>query len=190
MKGEWCYFKSKFSKEECEWIINEGLKIPDKNATIGKDGLDLVDDSVRRSKVRFIHKESKFEGLFDEIWKMAIQANDEWFNFHITRIPFMQLAEYDSSYQGEYKKHHDVFWLNNDPIYHRKLSCVVQLSHPSDYQGGNFEIWNEQQKPNPEEIRQQGTTIFIPSFLEHQLTPVTRGKRYSLAIWFEGPKWR
>jgi len=26
--------------------------------------------------------------------------------------------------------------------------------------------------------------------LRHKATPVTKGKRYSLAAWFDGPKWR
>jgi PKHD-type hydroxylase len=124
------------------------------------------------------------------MWKMAIQANDEWFNFHITKIDYIQLAEYDESYLGEYKKHHDVFWLNNDPHYHRKLTSVIQLTDPSTYEGGNLIICPPVQQPNVDEIRTQGTTIFFPSFLEHEATPVTKGTRFSLACWFDGPKWR
>jgi PKHD-type hydroxylase len=123
------------------------------------------------------------------MWKMAIQANDDYFDFHLSKIEYMQLAEYDSAYQGEYKKHHDVFWMNNDPKYHRKISAVVQLTDPSTYEGGNFEVFADQ-KPNAEELRTQGTAIFIPSFLNHQATQVTSGVRYSLACWFDGPKWR
>jgi PKHD-type hydroxylase len=190
MKGEWCYFGRYFSKETCQKILELGLKRPSQDAVLGVDGA-TVDNNWRRSKVRFIQaNDPEFQFLFDEIWKMGMQANRDWFNFHITNLSFIQLAEYDSSYQGEYKKHHDVFWINNDK-YHRKLTCVIQLSDPNDYEGGDFELFDLTggQYPNKEELRQQGTAIFIPSFTPHQAHPVTKGTRYSIAVWFEGPKW-
>ena len=189
MKGEWCYFKNHFTPDECKSILEMGLQLPSKEAKLGPDGL-AQHDNWRKSNIRFIEKQhTQFEWLFDRMWKMAIQANDEWFNFHLSKIDYMQLAEYDSAYQGEYKKHHDVFWMNNDPKYHRKLTAVVQLTDPSEYEGGNFEVYCDEH-PNKDEIRTLGTTIFIPSFLDHQATPVTSGVRYSLACWFDGPKWR
>lgn len=190
MKGEWCYFTNYFSREDCEKILNLGLQLPKQNATLGVAGQN-VDTNYRKSQTRFIKKShTQFEFLFDAMWKMAIQANDQWFGFHLSRIDYIQLAEYDSSYQGEYKKHHDVFWINNDPVYHRKLTAVVQLTDPSTYDGGDFEIYDVNQYPNKEEIRSQGTVTFIPSFIPHAALPVTRGVRYSLACWFDGPKWR
>ena len=190
MKGEWAYYKNYFSPEVCAKILEEGLKLPVKDATLGVDGnTDLVD--YRKSKVRFIQKnDPNFQWLFDELWKLAIETNDNWFSFHISRITYIQLAEYDESYSGHYDKHHDVFWMNNDPYYHRKLTAVIQLSDPSTYGGGNLELYNTQESPSTDEIRTQGTVLLFPSFLEHQVTEVTKGIRYSLACWFDGPKWR
>ena len=189
MLGEWCFFKEIFSPEECSKIIELGLKLPAEKAKLGVDG-NVTMDNVRRSVIRFIPKEDpNFEFLFDTLWKMAIHANNDWFNFHITRLNYIQLAEYDSKYEGEYKRHNDVFWINKDPVYHRKLSAVVQLTDPSTYKGGDLKLYS-QPEPKKEDIRSQGTTVFFPSFLDHQAQPVTEGKRYSLACWFEGPKWR
>jgi len=190
MKGEWCYFKSYFTPEQCNRILEEGLKLPEKDAKMGLQG-ELDNSEHRRSKIRFIQKtDPNFTWLFDELWKLAIRANDDWFKFNVTKISYIQLAEYDESYQGEYKRHHDVFWMNNDPEYHRKLTAVIQLTDPNTYEGGQLELWNLVQYPNPDEVRQQGTAFFFPSFLEHHATPVTKGTRYSLACWFDGPKWQ
>jgi PKHD-type hydroxylase len=190
MRGEWCYFSSYFSKKNCEDILKMGLTLPSSGAKIGVDG-EVKTNDTRKSIIRFIEKKDKrFEQLFDTMWKLAIQSNDEWFDFHISKIDYIQLAEYDASYEGKYNKHHDVFWSNNDPKYHRKLSAIVQLTDPSEYDGGDFEFFGLNEYPKKEEIRKQGTVTFFPSFLEHQATPVTRGKRYSLACWFDGPKWR
>lgn len=189
MKGEWCYFANHFTPEQCKKIIDDGLQLPASSATLGVEGTEKTD--YRKSKVRFIQKsDPNFSWLFDEMWKMAIQANDEWFQFHITKIDYIQLAEYDSAYQGEYKEHHDVFWMNGDQYYHRKLTAVVQLSDPLSYSGGNLELCNPTIMPNASDVRKQGTTFFFPSFLPHRATPVTEGVRYSLACWFDGPKWR
>jgi PKHD-type hydroxylase len=189
MKGEWCYFRSHLSKELCEEIIKTGLTLPVKDGSLGVDG-KTDNNSHRKSKIRFIHKtDNRFTWLFDRLWKAAISANDDFFGVHISRLDYLQLAEYDSSYQGEYKVHHDVFWLNGDPVYHRKLSCVVQLSDPSTYDGGNLEIV-EAATPLDPAARDQGSVIFFPSMFHHQATKVTKGVRYSLAAWFDGPKWR
>jgi len=191
MKGEWCYFKSYFTKQECEKIINDALKLPSQDAVVGVNGISTaLDTSIRKSKVRFISdKDPNFTWLFDKIWKTGIEANRDFFDVQISKLEFIQFAEYDSKYEGEYKEHHDVFWLNNDPYYHRKLSGVVQLSDPNQYEGGALEI-TETIHPIDKDIKEQGSVIYFPSMLRHKANKVTKGVRYSLAVWFEGPKWR
>jgi PKHD-type hydroxylase len=36
-------------------------------------------------------------------------------------------------------------------------------------------------------MRLQGTIIVFPSALFHRVTPVKRGRRYSLVQWYSGP---
>ena len=191
MKGEWCYFKNYFTPEQCDKILRDGLELPAQDAKLGVAGMsEYSNDDYRKSKIRFIQQENhpQFQWLFDELWKMGMQANRDWFNFHITNLSFVQLAEYDESYQGEYKKHHDVFYINNSE-YHRKLTCVIQLTDPSTYEGGDFEMYDLTQYPDKNEIKTQGTVIFLPSFITHAALPVTKGTRYSLAVWYEGSHW-
>jgi len=189
MKGEWAYFNGLLSKGQCEQIIKDGLTIPSNDATIGvTDG--KTDNSHRRSKVRFLLRSDKrFEWIFDMLWKSAMSANNDFFGFHLSKLDYVQMAEYESSYKGEYKEHHDVFWLNGDQVYHRKLSCILQLSDPATYDGGDLVI-TEATQPLDKECKSQGSLIFFPSMLRHKAEPVTRGTRYSLAAWFDGPKWR
>jgi PKHD-type hydroxylase len=146
---------------------------------------------MRRTKIRFINAgDWRFEYIFNIFWKTGISANDDFFQFNISRLTYLQFAEYNSNVQAEYKTHHDVFWMNNDPEYHRKLTAVVQLTDPLTYVGGDFQMFDLAQNPNADEIKTQGTVIFLPSFIEHQANPVIKGTRYSLACWFDGPKWK
>ena len=191
MKGEWCYFKSYFSPKFCEQIVETALQRPAKGGEIGTGTGIAADDSFRRSQIRFVNRgDADLDFLFDDLWKLAIRANQDWFDVQISKLDYYQIAEYDSAYQGEYKTHHDVFYINGDPYYHRKLSCVIQLSDPNQYKGGDLTFVDVNSYPNAEELRQQGTVIFFPSFVRHAALPVTEGKRYSIAAWFDGPKWR
>jgi PKHD-type hydroxylase len=77
----------------------------------------------------------------------------------------------------------------------RKLSLTLNLSKPEDYEGGNLKFDFGPHTPNKrfhlcEEIRPQGSIIVFPSHLYHQVTPVTKGTRYSLVIWCLGKPYK
>jgi PKHD-type hydroxylase len=195
MNYEWCYFKQIFSREECEKILNDSDSYPRQNGTIGtQDGYKEVNSS-RRSTVRFIDKsDQNFTWVFDKLWLLAKSCNSDHFHFDVTDLDFVQIAEYHHTNLGQYSDHHDVAWINNPHPRHRKLSATVNLSDPNSYQGGDFEFtylqFRSPTEQHKQEMREQGSAIFFPSFISHAIKPVTAGTRYSITAWFEGPKWR
>ena len=72
---------------------------------------------------------------------------------------------------------------NNFPT--RKLSFIVQLSDPKDYEGGDVEFLNS--KTDKESLRQQGKLIIFPSFITHRMSKVTKGVRHAIVGWVHGP---
>jgi PKHD-type hydroxylase len=66
----------------------------------------------------------------------------------------------------------------------RKLSFTLQLSDPADYDGGELQLMNSK-KPTIAS-REQGYVMVFPSYTLHEVTPVTRGTRYSLVSWVTG----
>ncbi len=73
----------------------------------------------------------------------------------------------------------------------RKLSVTINLNQPGEYEGGNLKFDfgpHSQGKRFHEvtEIRPQGSIIVFPSWTYHQVTPVTKGTRYSLVLWSLG----
>jgi PKHD-type hydroxylase len=73
----------------------------------------------------------------------------------------------------------------------RKLSMTINLNEPGEYDGGNLKFdfgphASGKRFHECEEIRPQGSIIVFPSFVYHQVTPVTRGTRYSLVLWSLG----
>jgi PKHD-type hydroxylase len=189
MRGQWCYFDSYFNDSYCDWIITECNKLPKQSAKMGLSN-SVEDTSFRSSNISFITKDmQQFSKLYDDIWRVGMWGNNDWFGFHLSQLDYIQFAEYRSENTGQYKRHQDTFWIT-DNQYHRKLTMVIQLTNPSEYDGGDLELYELDNYPSKEALRNRGTVIIFPSFTYHAALPVTRGVRHSLAVWFEGPKWR
>lgn len=69
----------------------------------------------------------------------------------------------------------------------RKLSVTISLNDPSEYDGGDLQFdlgpHRTDRYHTCTEIRPKGSVIVFPSHLYHQITPITRGTRYSLVCW-------
>src|SRR5271155_3151463 len=118
-------------------------------------------------------------------------ANRFAFGVDLSFLPALQFTEYLADESGYYDWHIDTF-LYADPVpkaTHRKLSLIMQLSNPHDYDGGDIEL-KAYPPPDKLEIRRRGMMLIFPSLLYHRVMPVTRGKRYSIVAWYEGPQWR
>ena len=77
----------------------------------------------------------------------------------------------------------------------RKISLTCNLNIPGEYDGGNLKFdfghhTEGEQFHECEEIRPQGSVIVFPSFVDHCVTPITRGTRYSLVLWTLGAPWK
>ena len=189
MKGEWCYFKSYFSKEWCNNIVNS-FKDSDYEESFLGESTATQDKSFRNSKISWLDQNDlTWDSVYKDVWIVQRRANREWFNFHIEGSEDIQISRYDGENNEWYGKHRDTFFLTSSPT-QRKLSAVIQLTDPNDYEGGDFTLFDCDSFPDREDIRQQGSIIFFPSFTFHQANPVTKGVRHSLALWFNGPHWR
>ena len=80
-------------------------------------------------------------------------------------------------------------YVNENTEFIRKLSFVLQLSDPDDYEGGNLQILSDIGKSYicP---RKRGTIIFFDSRSQHRVLKVTKGTRNSLVGWCVGPRWK
>jgi 2OG-Fe(II) oxygenase superfamily len=75
-----------------------------------------------------------------------------------------------------------------DVDFEPKLVAIVELSDPSDYEGGEFEVYSGTQIVRPE--MEQGDMILFPSFLLHRRKPITRGRRFIMMTQAFGARWR
>jgi len=121
-----------------------------------------------------------FEKLADVVSKM----NAQHFRFDLTGFgEALQLTNYDQAENGMYGWHQDYGGGVS-----RKLSMAMQLTDPSEYEGGNLQVMTSS---NPQNVRKQrGLIAIFPSYILHQVTPVTQGSRQSLVAWVSGPAFR
>ena len=74
----------------------------------------------------------------------------------------------------------------------RKVSLTVQLSDPSEYEGGDLEISKGglSEDSGYKMHRGKGTVVIFPSYMMHRVTPVTRGTRRSFVLWVGGSHYK
>ena len=103
----------------------------------------------------------------------------------------------DAGISGHYKpvsvgNHHEgrtQDYLNEKLELVRKLSFVIQLSDPDDYEGGNLQLLAEDGK-SYFAPRKRGTVVVFDSRTQHRVIKVTKGTRKSLVGWVVGPRWK
>ena len=142
--------------------------------------------SVRSSQVSWLSEDQEVLGL---LWPYVEKANITAFGVNVSSDAEIQYTEYHSHEGGHYDWHIDVNWDNEEVDLDRKLSVTVQLSDPSEYEGGDFEF-SECPTPDPKHSKLKGTVLVFPSYLQHRVLPVTSGMRKSLVAWFSGPRWQ
>ena len=157
----------------------------EKGSTFDEDGKKEFRD-IRKSKVKWIPQTEQFLPLYHRIEDLIQEANDEHWNFNLNNMPHaIQYTEYHENDNGKYDWHIDT---DKGEASLRKISFTLQLSDPSEYEGGDLEFMISRdvlQAP-----KKQYTSVIFPSYLLHRVTPVTRGVRKSLVLWVGGVPFR
>tara|TARA_R110000744_G_scaffold58737_1_gene122569 strand:- start:3069 stop:3650 length:582 start_codon:yes stop_codon:yes gene_type:complete len=177
------WWEGAFTEEQLDWLQARARESSNA-AKVGGVGNGAVSEEIRRSNVSWLNNSTETRWLFEIIGHVTSSLNVDYFNFSLSGLgEQMQLTNYLESQQGAYGWHQD---FGNGPS--RKLSLVVQLSDPMDYEGGNLEVMTS---GNPQTIKKQrGLIVAFPAWTLHRVTPVTTGSRQSLVIWASGEPFR
>lgn len=142
---------------------------------------------IRRADIAWLDDLPQAAWVMDGLIGHVARANRDGFGFDLTEFgESPQVARYDSAREGHFDWHSDIgagTWAAK-----RKLTIVVQLSDPTDYEGGALELRPDSNIATAP--RGRGIATVFPSFVLHRVTPVTRGTRWSLTLWAHGPAFR
>ena len=173
-------WESEIPHNICNEIINCSSQTKFEDGLTQSGGLE----DGRKVNIKFLHEEYNWINAL--ICGYVLFANCKNFKYELSKCDMegVQLSRY--SLGQFYDKHID---FNGNPdlkSYTRKLSMSVQLSDEDSYEGGDLIIYyGGEQYIAP---KGKGTIIVFDSRLTHEVTPITRGERYSLVKWFHGDK--
>jgi PKHD-type hydroxylase len=165
--------------EQCDKVVQEWKLIPTEEASI----LDTneVDEKIRKARICWVDDKSL---VYRAVSSFMQEANGCYFRYNITSLEKAQFATYEEGCFYDWHPDSGVFSPNEEKV--RKLSCVIQLTDPKDYEGGELELYNGTNPP-VKPSNKQGSVVVFNSSIYHRVTPVTKGTRYSLVMWASGP---
>ena len=176
-----------FTPKQCEMIIAAGRAEPKQEAGVGnKEGIKggVIDTKTRTSHISWIPFKKMID-MYKDIESTMKTTNGNHFGFDGMTIS--EMAQYTEYPQGGFYEWHvdnDVNFKHEPPV--RKISMTCLLSPESEFEGGDLELG----KPGNIAKLKQGHAIFFASFINHRVTPVIRGNRKSLVMWFGGPPFK
>lgn len=189
LENYYWYFKKALPKNTCENIIKTYKNKKFHKGTIGVKDKTKANLKTRNTNVVFIDE----PWLYREIQPFTNVANRNanW-NFNLDWTEKIQFGCYRKN--SHYDWHCDSTTVNKENRY-RKVSTIVMLSNPSDYEGGQLKFqFRNNVDPTIEDTlvdgNLQGNIIVFPSYVWHKVEPVTKGVRYSLVTWTWGPPFK
>jgi len=141
---------------------------------------------IRDSYIKWLNPDQNTQWIFEKISAIVNEFNLKFFGMDLTQTEAIQLTEYDSKYQGFYGQHCDNAYGMKDTR-NRKLSLTMQLSKPEEYEGGDLRLYINSFKTFETASRDYGSLTLFRSHIIHEVMPVTKGTRYSLVTWVNGP---
>jgi len=176
----WAWWEGAFTDAELDWLQDKA-----KNAQRAAETNAGLNKQIRRSQVSWLNNSQETKWVFDKLADVVSKINAQYYRFDLTGFGEpLQLTHYDQIEKGMYGWHQD---CGGGGI-SRKLSMAMQLTDPSEYYGGDLQIMTS---GDPQTIRKQrGLIAIFPSYILHQVTPVTSGSRQSLVAWVSGPAFK
>ena len=175
----YAYWDNAFTKDECEFIIQLA-----KDHTSPAETTNKKLDGYRNSEISWIYPCVEYDWIFNRMTSIIVDLNKLYFGFDLYGfLEGIQFTKYLSP-GGKYGMHVD----NEFNREVRKLSFTLQLSEPWEYEGGDLCLYVSD---SPQYMkRDRGSVALFPSYVLHEVTPVTQGTRYSLVSWVTGKPFR
>ena len=174
-----------FTPDQCRQIIECGRRQKPQKAQVGmgKPG-GGTDTKKRVTTISWLPFE-EMKPMYNNLNNFIQAANLNHFGFgNIQITENAQFTEYPEGGFYDWHMDCDVNMAHEPPV--RKISMTLLLNDPLEFEGGDLEIMS----PGKSKKLKQGHAMIFASFLNHRVTPVIRGVRQSLVVWFGGTPFR
>jgi PKHD-type hydroxylase len=175
-----------FTPQDCARILQLQERIYPVKSTVGDGDKSKYDPKVRSVDTYNIEYSEDTAWIFKKIAAAVGKANAEYYRYDLYGITHaLQLLHYKATENGHYDWHID---CGNGNSATRKISVSIPLTPRNAYRGG--ELWINNNGNEIKAVDEQGSVSMFPSYLLHQVTPVTEGERWVIVIWINGPRFR
>lgn len=174
-------YENFFSPEECDQIAYLNLLVLQAEVNEHLDEFSKTGQlnlRHRNALNKAIPRQPRYEWIYGRLIHRLNFVNAHYYHLALMRMTEPQILEYQHT--GFYGTHVD---LGMGEISNRKLTLVAFLTPPQEYSGGDL-ILKPAQYVVPQ---QQGSLVIFPSWIPHEVKPVTAGIRRSLVSWVIGP---
>lgn len=177
--------KEIFNEDEIENIIFLEKLMHFTEGKTGYQNDQKQDLTVRNTKICFFPPDENTHWLYEKISAISSKANYDLF---MEDIEFMEDIQYSVYEEGcHYEWHTDAFAEHT--LYQRKISGVVFLTDPSEYEGGELEVMESGSPERTQMLKPiKGDVAFFSSVHPHKVHPVTKGVRRTLVFWVMGKR--
>tara|TARA_B100000787_G_scaffold166301_1_gene151338 strand:+ start:591 stop:1166 length:576 start_codon:yes stop_codon:yes gene_type:complete len=180
--NHYCVFKKGLPIEFCDKVLSlanhkKEATVSNNDTTKRKSNITWLNESwINETLKPYIDKANQDTGWnlqwdYTEKAQLTEYGKGQYYKWHIDQLAEPYGEKYGKDWQGKI----------------RKLSVTVSLSDPEDYEGGRLEFYTsnpfEQKIISCDQILDKGSLVVFPSYIWHQVTPITKGNRKSLVLW-------
>ena len=187
--NDFYYYKNIFNDQmikELEDMVHTNYQFSKGRTGIAELGSDTDSYRTNNRDIAYITPMPHSKWLYDLLFPLALEANEKLFHFDIDIVtdPIHYVIYPEDGGHLDWHMDTGAYGVNK-----RKIAMTVQLSDPSEYEGGEFEIWfgGQQSVVVP---REKGDVICFPAFCMHRVRPITKGQRKCLVFWTGGRPFR
>lgn len=169
---------NKFFSENYSDIENE------ESAAHSRDGVKLKHDSVTK-----LIRWKTIKPYLKEVYGYANYILTHDFGFLTYPYPddkFVNHTTYTSKSKDCYRWHLDQSGAKDK--YDIKGTLLINVSEET-YTGGKLKVFH-QGNVTIEEFSKPGSMVLFHGFINHEVTPITKGTRKTIAMFIGGPTWR
>lgn len=179
---EVAHLQSGLSSDQIDWIRDYGDRLQKTSVKLYGEH----DDSMVKARGSHFEMNALTSWVYEAMEAEVRRINAATYRYDITGFSEnFYYHTYDGSLGEHFNWHVDAGNRTPAP---RKLSCVLHLSDPLEYEGGDFEI----KGPHEDYVAPKGKGMLLAfnSAKIHRVTPVTRGIRRVLVMFATGPHFR
>lgn len=172
------WLKTSLPEGMVDFVVDELVKTEHRS----QDSRTVGAPNKRSSKQVWITEDHWIAGFINHYAAIA----NRHFQYHLTGI-HQNALQYTIYKPGDHYTWHVDDIIQQVPSV-RKLSFSLQLSDPSEYEGGELQLYHANGSIFAEKAK--GSITFFDSRVMHRVRKVRSGTRRALVGWIGGPPWK